>query len=681
VTNEGNVSNSEPGAGTTGVTAAVRDPALRRLLDPEQVVIFDGAMGTMLYAQGVFINQCYDELSVRNPDLVRKVHEQYVHAGAEVLETNTFGASRPRLSQYGLESQVGEINSAAARIAREVADAHGGTGARRVLVAGAVGPIGLRIEPYGPTSREEAQGFFREQMEALKAGGADLFILETFGDLIEMEQAILAARAVDPAMPVVAQMTINSDCVTPYGATPEDVARALDRWGADVVGLNCSVGPQGILDAVERMAKVTRRKLSAQPNAGMPRDVGGRTMYMASPEYVASYGRHLIQAGAKVLGGCCGTTPEHIKALVNGIRPLAPRQSSALGTRHSALGAEREGERRTDGRVASGEHRAVGGVEPVPFAERSRFARKIANGEFVTSVEIVPPRGVDASKLLRDAASLKAAGVDAINVPDGPRAQSRMGALPTSLLIEQQVGIETVTHYCCRDRNLLGMLSDLLGAAALGLRNLLVITGDPPKMGPYPDATAVFDIDAIGLTNLVRNLNRGLDPGGNAIGAPTRYAIGVGVNPAAIDPAHELKRFEWKVDAGAEYAITQPVFDVEQLERFLATIEHTRIPIIAGIWPLVSVRNAEFLANEVPGVVVPDSVITRMRRANERSKEHAVAEGIAIAREMLDRVRGAVQGCQVSAPFGKVELALQVFEGFVDSREQNAASKEQPANV
>ena len=279
----------------------------------------------------------------------------------------------------------------------------------------------------------------------------------------------------------------------------------------------------------------------------------------------------------------------------------------------------------------------------------------------VTSVEIVPPRGVDASKMLSDVAALKREGVDAVNVPDGPRAQSRMGAVMTSLLIEQQVGIETVTHYCCRDRNLLGMLSDLLGASAMGLRNILVITGDPPKMGPYPDATAVFDIDSIGLTNLVRNLNHGLDPGGNPIGAPTRYAIGVGVNPAAVDPALELKRFEFKVEAGAEYAITQPVFDVAQLERFLGEIDHVRIPIIAGIWPLVSVRNAEFLANEVPGVVVPESVITRMRRANERSKEHAVAEGITIAREMLACVKSAVQGVQVSAPFGKVELALQVF--------------------
>ncbi|HWJ21421.1 MAG TPA: bifunctional homocysteine S-methyltransferase/methylenetetrahydrofolate reductase [Gemmatimonadaceae bacterium] len=664
---------TEAGAATTAAAAPAhaitttpeRAAALARLLDPARVVVFDGAMGTMLYARGVFINQCYDELNVRAPELVRDVHRAYVKAGAEVLETNSFGANRVKLAQYGLETQVRELNRAAARLAREAAAE---SLSATVLVAGAVGPLGVRIEPYGPTSREEARAIFREQMEGLLDGGADLFLLETFGDLIEIEQAIRAAREVAPDVPVMAQMTIGADGRTPYGASPEDVARALDGWGVDVVGLNCSVGPQAILDAIEQMARATGKKLSAQPNAGMPRDVGGRSMYMASPEYMASYARHLVQAGAKIVGGCCGTTPEHVRAMSQGVRPLSPRHAGGgWGVAGGDAGTStREGERRTDGRVAPppATPHPPPGVAPIPFADRSKFAAKIAAGRFVSSVEIVPPRGVDASKLLADAATLREAGVDAINVPDGPRAQSRMGAIMTSLLVEQRVGIETVTHYCCRDRNLLGMLSDLLGASAMGLRNLLIITGDPPKMGPYPDATAVFDIDAIGLTNLVRNLNHGLDPGGNAIGAPTRFAIGVGVNPAAIDPALELRRFRWKVEAGAEYAITQPVFDVAQLEKFLGTIEDTRIPIIAGIWPLVSARNAEFLANEVPGVTVPDAVIARMRRANERSKEHAVAEGVAIAREMLAQVRGAVQGVQVSAPFGKVELALQVFEGL-----------------
>jgi len=615
-----------------------RAALIARLLDPAQVILFDGAMGTMLYTRGVFINQCYDELVLRAPELVREIHEAYAKAGAEVLETNTFGANRTKLAQYGLDTQVSAINQRAAELARAAA------GEKR-LVAGAVGPLGVRLEPYGATGRDEARAIFAEQMVALKAGGADCFLLETFADLEELEQAILAARDVDAAMPIIAQATVGPDLRTAYGASPEDIARVLDRWGVDVIGLNCSVGPQTILEAIERMALVTSRKLSAQPNAGMPRDVGGRSMYMASPEYMATYARHLIQAGAKIVGGCCGTTPEHIKAMVEGVRPLNPRTQSAL-------------QDTAEFRVAQPE--ASPGRSPVPLGDRSRFGAKLAQGHFVTSVEIVPPRGVDTVKLELDAAALHKAGVDAINVPDGPRAQSRMGAIATSLIIERH-GIEAITHYCCRDRNLLGMLSDLLGASALGLRNLLLITGDPPKMGPYPDATAVFDIDAIGLTNLVSKLNRGLDPGANAIGEPTRFVIGVGVNPASIDPAHELKRFHWKVDAGAEYAITQPVFDPDQLERFLASIDDVRIPVIAGIWPLVSARNAEFLANEVPGVTVPQSVLDRMRRANEKSKEHALAEGIAIAREMLARVRGSVQGVQVSAPFGKVDLALEVF--------------------
>jgi homocysteine S-methyltransferase len=369
-------------------------------------------------------------------------------------------------------------------------------------------------------------------------------------------------------------------------------------------------------------------------------------MYMASAEYMAEYARHLVHAGAKVIGGCCGTTPDHIQAMAAGIRPLSPRfaRTAQIDTTAAI---------RTDVQVPD--------APIVPLAERSRWGAKLAGGKFVTSVEIVPPRGVDATRMLADVALLKNAGVDAVNVPDGPRAQSRMGALLTSLLIEQQVGIETVTHYACRDRNLLGMLSDLLGASAVGLRNLLLITGDPPKMGPYPSATAVFDIDAIGLTNLVNNLNHGRDPGGNSIGTGTRFVMGVGVNPASIDMTHEHKRFAWKVEAGAEFAVTQPVFDPAQLEIFLESIAANRIPVVAGIWPLVSLRNAEFLANEVPGVSVPADVIARMRRASEKSKEHAVAEGIAIAREMLERVRPAVQGVQVSAPFGRVELALQVF--------------------
>ncbi len=648
------------------MTSDSRRQALARLLDPTQIVLFDGAMGTELYARGVFINQCYDELCLRAPELVREVHAQYVAAGAEVLETNTFGANRLKLAHYGLDEQVVAINRRGAEVAREAADA-ASSAAVPVLVAGAVGPLGVRIEPYGPTGRDEARALFREQIQALRDGGADCVILETFGDLIEIEQAIRAARDVDPSMPVIALMTVGVDLRTPYGATPADVARALDGWGADVIGLNCSVGPQAILEAIEQMAATTTRKLVAMPNAGMPREVGGRRMYMASAEYFATYARHLVQGGAKVVGGCCGTTPAHVRAMRQALRVERAMGRSERGPRATAESATAV----NAGSASAGAAAApTTGVTPAPLGDRSRFGAALAAGRFVTTVEIVPPRGIDTAKLLTDAATLHRAGVDAINVPDGPRAQSRMGAVATALLVEQRVGIEAVTHYACRDRNLLGMLSDLLGAAALGLRNLLVITGDPPKMGPYPDATAVFDVDAIGLTNLVANLNRGLDPGGNTIGAPTRFVVGVGVNPAAVDPAHERERFRYKVAAGAEYAITQPVFDVAQLERFLADVDRdlgaARPPVIAGIWPLVSARNAEFLANEVPGVTVPDAVLDRMRRANARSKEHAVAEGIAIAREMLEHARPAVQGVQVSAPFGRAELALEVLGVVLD---------------
>ena len=606
--------------------------ALRDLIADGRVHVFDGAMGTMLYAKGVFINVCYDELNLRASDLVREVHVAYVRAGAEILETNTFGANPLKLAHYGLAGETHAINRRAAELARDAA-------AGRALVAGAIGPLGVRLEPFGETSRAEAFASFREQASGLLAGGVDGFVLETFSDLEEIHEALRAVRAVSD-LPVFAQMTIQEDGNTAYGTDPETVARSLDGFGADVVGLNCSVGPQGVLEAIERMAKATRRPLSAQPNAGLPRQVGDRKMYMASPEYTGEYAKRLVEAGARFVGGCCGTTPEHIKTVAAYVQSVSPRQVVA---------------------VVSAEVAPPAGIEPVPLEERSSWGRKIAAGEFVTTVEIVPPRGVEAEQMLAAARSLKHAGVDAVNLPDGPRAQSRMGALMSALLIEREVGLETVAHYCCRDRNLLSMLSDLLGAAAHGLHNLLVITGDPPKMGPYPEATAVFDIDSIGLTNLVRRLNHGLDPGGNPIGRPTAFVIGVGANPAALDLDRELKRFAWKVDAGAEFAITQPVFDAAQLEAFLRRIEGFRIPVVAGIWPLVSLRNAEFLANEVPGVSVPETVLGRMRRAQAGGRDAALAEGVAVARELLARLKPMVQGVQVSAPFGKAGVALEVL--------------------
>ncbi|HKO02384.1 MAG TPA: bifunctional homocysteine S-methyltransferase/methylenetetrahydrofolate reductase, partial [Thermoanaerobaculia bacterium] len=607
----------------------------------EHVYLFDGAMGTMLYSKGVFINKCYDELNLRNPEIVLEVHKQYVRAGAEILETNTYGANRVKLRSFGIEEELRDINMRAVELARKAAG-------DSVYVAGAIGPLGIRIEPYGPTAIDEAREFFREQAAALREAGVDLFVLETFSNIVETEQAIAAIREISN-IPVIAQMTIGTDARTIYGDAPRIIAQRLDAAGADVIGLNCSVGPDVMLDAVEEMTAVSARKLSAQPNAGLPRDVNGRQMYMASPDYMAKYAKRLIHKGVKFLGGCCGTTPEHIKVMADAVRPLSPRRSFVIIEREDPDAAPK-------------------GQPAVPFETRSNWGRKIAAGEFVTTIEITPPKGPNADAMIKSVHSIKDAGVDAVNVPDGPRAQNRMGAIAVSVLLQQKIGIEPVLHYCCRDRNLLGMHSDLLGCAALGVRNLLLITGDPPKMGPYPDATAVFDIDSIGLTNMVNLMNHGLDLGGNPFGEPTSFTIGVGVNPGHLDLDLELRRLDWKVKAGAEYAITQPVFDVRQLEHFLDRIAPMKLPVVAGIWPLLSYRNAQFMNNEVPGVSVADEVMERMRIASEKSKEHGMIEGVTIARETLARVRGAVAGVQVSAPLGRVDLALQVFDGLVTTQ-------------
>ncbi|MBM4187932.1 MAG: bifunctional homocysteine S-methyltransferase/methylenetetrahydrofolate reductase [Gemmatimonadetes bacterium] len=606
-------------------------PSLRELIDDGQVHVVDGAMGTMLYGKGIFLNVCFDESATRQPDLVREIHRAYVKAGAEILETNTFGANPFKLAQYGLAADTERLNAAAAKLAKAAAG-------DRAAVVGAVGPLGVRLEPLGEVSVAEARDAFARQAAGLLEGGVDGFILETFADLAEIRAAIEGVRSVS-GLPIIAQMTVGEDGLTGYGSRPEVFGPALEAAGADVVGVNCSVGPQAILEVVERLVSVVNVPIAAQPNAGLPREVADRKIYMASPEYVAEYARRMVEAGARFVGGCCGTTPEHIKAIRSFVRSVVPRHPTAV------VRVEAE----------------AAGAAPVPLGQRSRYGGKLARGEFITAVEIVPPRGTDPGPMFEQCRALKAAGVDAVNVPDGPRAQSRMGALLSGLMIEREVGLETVVHYACRDRNLLGMLSDLLGAAAAGLRNLLLVTGDPPKMGPYPDATAVFDIDAIGLTNLVAQLNRGLDPGKNVIGKPTSFVIGVGVNPAAPDPDRELRRFAWKAEAGAEFAITQPVFDIDQLDRFLRRVESFRIPIVAGIWPLVSLRNAEFLANEVPGVTVPASTVDRMRRASDAGKEAALAEGVAIGREMLAAVRERVQGAQVSAPLGRVPVALDVL--------------------
>jgi homocysteine S-methyltransferase len=599
-------------------------------------VLCDGAMGTLLYAKGVFINRCYDELNLSQPELIRGVHHEYLQAGSEVIETNTFGANSFRLARHSLGDRVRDINLAGARVAREAAKSFDG------WVAGSIGPLGVRIEPLGKTSFEETRAAFREQISALVEGGVDLLILETFGYLEELHQAVLACRDVNAKIPVVAQVTIDEDGNCLDGSDPEAFGARLADWNVDVIGINCSVGPVAMLEAIERVRAVTSLPLAAQPNAGMPRSVEGRNIYLCSPEYMASYARKFVAAGVRLVGGCCGTTPEHIRAMKSALRAGGARAKAAVSeTAHP--------------------HAALSALPTIPLGERSRLGKKLAAGEFVTMVEIVPPKGIDIQKEIEGAKFVKSVGVDAINIPDSPRASARMSNQALSLLMQQMVGIEAILHYTCRDRNVLSIQSDLLGAAATGIRNLICITGDPPKMGNYPDATAVFDVDSIGLVNIVHNLNRGLDLGGNPIGTGTGFVIGVGANPGLPNLDEEIRRFEYKVQAGAEYVVTQPVFDLSLLENFLKRIEHCRIPVIAGIWPLVSVRNAEFMKNELR-VSVPDEILNRMLKAS--TPEAAREEGVAIARAMLSAVRDRVQGAQISAPMGRYASAVDVLEAL-----------------
>jgi len=601
----------------------------------DRVLVCDGAMGTMLYSRGVFINKSFDAMNLTQAALVEAVHQEYVLAGADILETNTFGANRIKLASFGLADKLHDINLSGAQIARRAAG-------DRAYVAGAIGPLGIRIEPWGKTGVDEAREYFREQAQALLEGGVDLFILETFRDLNEIGAAIDAVRSISD-LPIIAQMTTEEDGNTLDGTPPERFAPELEKRGATIIGVNCAVGPGPMLETIERMEAVTPLNLSAQPNAGKPRDVEGRNIYLCSPEYMASYARRFVLHNVRVVGGCCGTTPEHIRQIKAAVRG-AHLHSEAASPRNAAKAG------------------ATIVAPPVPREKKSHLAKELAQGRFVIGVELLPPRGFESEPAIQRARELKRYGVDVVNIPDGLRSGARVSALALALLVEQQAGIETVLHYSCRDRNLLGIQSDLLGAHAIGLRNLLLITGDPGRVGDYPDATAVFDVDSIGLTNLVTRLNHGGDIGGQPIGAPTAFHIGVSINPSASNMDEEFRRFEYKVEAGAEFVITRPIFDLSGFERCLKRIESAGLPVIAGIFPFDSARNAEFIANEVPGVRVPDALLDRMRRTD--THEAAVAEGVAIAREMATGLRQSVQGIQVSTQTGNIDAALGVLDGL-----------------
>ena len=616
----------------------MKTPFLEELHD--RVLVCDGAMGTMLYTKGVFINRSFDALNLTQPDLVSAVHQEYVRAGADVIETNTFGANPVKLETFGLGDQLSAINEAGVRIARRAAR-------ERAWVAASMGPLGIRIEPWGKTGVDEAEAFFREQARALVEAGVDLFILETFGDLNEIGAAIAAIRSVCD-LPIVAQMTTEEDGNSLDGTPPEKFAPELLRRGADVIGLNCSVGPAPMLETLERVERSVSARLSAQPNAGRPRDIEGRNIYLCSPEYMASYARRFTELGVSLVGGCCGTTPEHIRQIKMAIR--SPRRGSKATVQPGATAAF-AGE--------SLEAPPPPSAPPVQRELKSRMAHALTRGKFVLAVEMLPPKGHDSAPALDYARVLKIRGVDVVTIPDGPRGSARMSALSLSVLVQQQAGIEPVLQYACRDRHLLGMQSDLLGAHAVGLRNLLLFTGDPRKIGDYSDATVVIDVDSIGLTNAVSRLNRGCDVGGQAIGPPTAFHIGVVANPSAPDLDEEIRRFEYKVEAGAEFALTPPVFDTEALRRFLSRTRHVRIPLIAMVRPFDSLRHAEYLANEVPNVQVPPVLLERMRQAG--SVEAEAATGVEIAREIALDVRDIAQGLQVG---GRQTAVLAVLDAL-----------------
>ena len=603
----------------------------------KSLLVFDGAMGSLLYERGIFVTQNFEQLNVTRSDVVKKIHEDYVAAGAQVIETNTFGANSFRLDRHGLGDQVRAYNLAGARLARAAAG-------EDVWVGGSVGPTGLVPGVATKTELDLAFASFAEQAQALVEGGADLLVLETFRHLEEMRIAIEAAHQAAPATPIIASMTFDPTETVADGSTPEHVATTLRDWGADALGVNCGDGPQIALAIAERM-RVAGLPLCVQPNAGLPRTVDGRLLYMATPEYFDVFARRTIQIGATMVGGCCGTTPEHVRWMAKSGRMLGDKRADVART--SAV------------RTAE----PVTILEPTPLAERSPFAAKVAAGKFVVSVEVNPAPGLDPSKALAGAKMLLDSGVDIVNVADAPRAMARMSNIAFCSLLMERYGIQPILHVCGRDRNLLAQMAHLLGAHAIGIRNLVIITGDPPKVGDYPEATAVYDLDAIGLLQMASNMNRGVDPAGKPLpGGKTSFLLATGLEPGAADLDKEIRRLERKKAAGAELIMTQPIFQTDLLETVLQRIEHLEMPVLVGVLPLVSYKNAEFLHNEVPGMQIPAEIRERMRKTP--GGEAARKEGVRIARDMLFTVRERVQGAYLMPPLGRYELALEVLDGL-----------------
>lgn len=598
-----------------------------------RVIFGDGAMGTELYRHGVFLNACFDELNLTSPKIVQNIHEDYIQAGSDFIETNTFGANTFKLSKYGLADKVSQINQAGVHIAKQVAGDN-------IKVAGSIGPTGIHHVGLDSGLDEPISKGFTEQVSALIEAGVDFLILETFTNFAELLLAIHAAESLCD-LPLIAQIVMEDNQKTVSGTPLEaGIRKITTEKFVDVVGMNCSIGPSDMLDALKHIREITDKPISVQPNAGLPREVEGRLMYMSTPEYMAEFAKRFFENGARIIGGCCGTTPEHIRQIVKAVRAMDKATGQDLHHETIAVSVPEKSRK----------------VQPTPFEQRSTISRKLTEGETITSIELLPPRGLNLSDLQEKVRICTDHGIDAVNIPDGPRASSRLSPLATAVKVQQAANIEAILHVCCRDKNIIGMQSDILGAEAMGIKNLLLITGDPPKLGDYPDATAVFDLDSIALTHVVSNLNHGLDIAGNELGDKTSFTIAIGANPVASDLEREIRRFRQKIEAGAEYAVTQPVFDTKTLFVFFDEVADCNIPIIAGIWPFTSFKNAEFMANEVPGVVVPDILLDRMSKAKTRREGKII--GVQIAREMIEQISDRVAGFAVSAPFGNINIAL-----------------------
>ncbi|MDD4180482.1 MAG: bifunctional homocysteine S-methyltransferase/methylenetetrahydrofolate reductase [Victivallaceae bacterium] len=603
---------------------------LKEKLD-KQIVIFDGAIGTELYKRDFFVNTSYEGLVLTNPDQIKEIHQGYVDAGADVLTTNTYGANRNKLRRFGLADKVFEINQAAVELARQCCG-------EQNIVGGSVGQIGE--SSYGhPLSDKIAQEIIQEQIGALDKAGVDFIILES----LSTEQSVIDALVAISAFPNLAYM-ISLTGAHEHNPAENFWANIMSKIQKNphqptAVGLNCGTGAEGMLTALESLLPLCPYPIIVQPNAGMPKSVDNRMIYMCSPEYLTTYAVRYVNLGAHGVGGCCGTGPEHIRDIARSIRPLS---KNLVSPRIEVIEAE------------------IPLLEAVPLAQRSKLGAKLAGGEWITTVEVTPPRGYDLQLIIEKAIQCREAGIDAMNIPDGPRASSRISPLVMAIEIQEKAGLETILHFCCRDKNLIGMQAELLGCACKKINNILFITGDPPKLGDYPFASAVFDVDSIGILKVQSRLNQGVDIGGKPIGQPTSFCGGAGADPNSLDMDRELRRLREKVDAGAEFIITQPVFSAEPLLKMLEKMADLKVPVIAGIWPLASYRNAEFMKNEVPGVVVPDEVMARMARAD--NKEEQRFAGIEIARENIAKIRDAIQGVQVSAPFGNVNTALEVLK-------------------